>query len=230
MRRTNLHCFGGWEGQGLACSSCCCHFGSRAILRVIFERIVHMEPTPVEMQSFTTVESVFLWAQLKGETLQKLLYILGVEDDDHPRVLAAVSETDWDEAISKWSALANPASPALKAKAVVAKGAAVLKTTGLRVGEQAPVCSIVPSMSAGSGLGKFNFNTVTNQSSEVVMSVLEAGELKVAYDNYRAVFGVVPPVEEELTVCCLGAARKSYDAKTQVAGLDILFTWVNHSH
>ena len=209
-----------------------------------------MEPTPVEMQSFTTVESVFLWAQLKGETLQKLLYILGVEDDDHPRVLAAVSEADWDEAISKWSALANPASPALKAKAVVAKGAAVLKTTGLRVGEQAPVSSIVPSMSTGSGLGKFNFNTVTNQSSEVVMSVLEAGELKVAYDNYRAVFVVVPPVEEELTaeqltavqkflgrrhlsvrrLCCLGAARKSYDAKTQVAGLDILFRWVNHSH
>ena len=71
----------------------------------------------------------------------------------HLRVLAAVSETDWDEAISKWSALANPASPALKAKAVVAKGAAVLKTTGLRVGEQAPVSSIVPSMSTGSGLG-----------------------------------------------------------------------------
>ena len=167
-----------------------------------------MEPTPVEMQSFTTVESVFLWAQLKGETLQKLLYILGVEDDDHPRVLAAVSETDWDEAISKWSALANPASPALKAKAVVAKGAAVLKTTGLRVGEQAPVSSIVPSMSTGSGLGKFNFNTVTNQSSEVVMSVLEAGELKVAYDNYRAVFGVVPPVEEELTAEQLTAVQK----------------------
>ena len=145
-----------------------------------FERIVHMEPTPVEMHSFTTVQSVFVWAQLKGEPLQKLLYILGVEDDDHPRVLAAVSEADWDEAISKWSELAKPASPALKAKAVVAKGAAVLKTTGLRVGEQTPVTSTVPNMSTGSGLGKFNFNTVTNQSSEVVMSVLEAGELKVA--------------------------------------------------
>ncbi len=196
-------------------------------MRVLFERFVHMEPTPVEMQSFTTVQSVCAWAQLKGEPLQKLLYILGIEDNDHPRVLAAVSEADWDEAISKWSALAKPASPALKAKAVVAKGAAVLKTTGLRVGEQAPVSSIVPSMSNGSGLGKFNFNTVTNQSSEVVMSVLEAGELKVAYDNYKAVFGVVPPVEEELTAetaysgpeiprrrclslrrfCCLGAAR-----------------------
>ena len=95
-----------------------------------FERFVQMEPTPVEMQS------VFLWAQLKGDPLQELLNILGVEVDDHPRVLAALSESDWDDAISKWSALAKPATPAQKAKAVVARGAAVLKTTGLRVGSR----------------------------------------------------------------------------------------------
>ena len=62
--------------------------------------------------------------------------------------------------------------------------AAVLKTTGPRNGEEVAVTSTVPNVSTGSGLGKFNFNTVTNQSSEVVMSVLEAGELKVAYDDY----------------------------------------------
>ena len=60
----------------------------------------------------------------------------------------------------------------------------------VRVGEQVAVTSTVPNVSTGSGLGKFNFNTVTNQSSEVVMPVLEAGELKVAYDDYKAVFGV----------------------------------------
>ena len=149
-------------------------------------------------------------------------------DNDHPRVLAAVSEADWDEAISKWSALAKPASPALKAKAVVAKGAAVLKTTGLRVGEQAPVSSIVPSMSTGSGLGKFNFNTVTNQSSEVVMSVLEAGELKVAYDNYKAVFGVVPPVEEELTAEQLTAVQKFLEG--DVCPYVDFAVWVPHGN
>ena len=65
-------------------------------------------------------------------TTTEMLYILGVEDDDHPRVLAAVSEANWDGAISKWSALAKPASPALKAKAVVASGAAVLTVTHQR--------------------------------------------------------------------------------------------------
>ena len=81
-----------------------------------------MEPTPVEMQSFTTQQSVFLSAQLKGDPLQELLNILGVEVDDHPRVLAALSESDWDDAISKWSALAKPATPAQRAKAVFARG------------------------------------------------------------------------------------------------------------
>ena len=40
-------------------------------------------------------QSVFLWAQLKGDTLQALLNILGVEV-----VLAALSELDWDDAIA----------------------------------------------------------------------------------------------------------------------------------
>ena len=147
-------------------------------------------------------------AHLKGDPLQELLNILGVEVDDHPRVLAALSESGWCDAISKWSALAKPATPAQQAKAVVAREAAVLKSSGLRVGEQVAVTSIVPNVSTGSGLGKFNFNIVTNQCSEVVMSVLEAGELKVAYDSYKAVFGVFPPAEEELTAEQLTAVQK----------------------
>ena len=187
-----------------------------------------MEPTPVEMESLKTVQSVCAWAQLYGEQLQTLLYILGIEDNDHPRVLAAVSDKDWDEAISKWSALAKPASPALKAKAVVARGAAVLKTTGVRIGEQTPESSSASSMATGSGLGKFNFNTVTNQSSEVVMSVLEASELKVAYDNYKAVFGVVPQVEEELTAEQLTAVQKFLES--DVCPYVDFAVWVPHGN
>ena len=47
---------------------------------------------PVELQSFAAVRSVFLWAQLKGDPLQALLNILGVDVDVHPRVLVALSE------------------------------------------------------------------------------------------------------------------------------------------
>ena len=49
-----------------------------------FQRATIMEPTPANMQSFATVQSVLLWAQLKGDSLQALLNILGVEVDDHP--------------------------------------------------------------------------------------------------------------------------------------------------
>ena len=40
------------------------------------------------------------------------------------------------------------------------------------------------------------------------MSLLEAGELKVAYDNYKAVFGVFSPAEEEVTAEQLTAVQK----------------------
>ena len=59
----------------------------------------------------------------------------------HPRVLV-----DWDGAVAKWSALAKPATQAQKAKAVVAREAAVLKTTGRRVGEQVVVTRTVDSV------------------------------------------------------------------------------------
>ena len=51
-----------------------------------------MESTSAEMQSFATVRSVFLWVQLIGDPLQELLNSLGVEINDHPRVLVALSE------------------------------------------------------------------------------------------------------------------------------------------
>ena len=124
-----------------------------------FQRAVIMEPTPVEMQSFATVKSVFLWVQLRGDSLQALLNILGVEVVDYPRILVALSK-NWDDAIAKWSALAKPATPAQKAKTVVARGAAVLTTTGRHVGEQATDTSSVSIVATGTELGKFKFNAV----------------------------------------------------------------------
>ena len=74
-----------------------CHFGSRTILRAILKDLCR-------------------WSQpllrCSGDPLQELSNILSVEVDDHPRVLAALSESDWDDAISKWSALAKPTTPA----------------------------------------------------------------------------------------------------------------------
>ena len=118
----------------------------------IFERVVNMEPTPVQMQSLTTVQSVFVWAQLKSDPLQALLNILGVEVDDHPQVVAALSELDWNDAIAKWSALTQPATLAQKEKAVVASGAAVLQATDKRVDEQVVVAPTVPNVSLGSSI------------------------------------------------------------------------------
>ena len=69
----------------------------------------------------------------------------------------------------EWSALVNPATPAHKAKTVVARGAAVLTTAYRSVSVQAPVSPIC---------SRLGVNTVTNQSSEV-MPATEVGELRL---------------------------------------------------
>ena len=144
-----------------------------------------------------------------------------------------LSEDDWKIAIIAWKIDDNPAAPAHKAKAVVARGAAYFVATGKRLGEaQAPATASVDAASKGgesgnlTALGKFNLNTVTNQSSDVVLVILEGEELKVAYRNYKGVFGIFPPPEEELTSEQLTAIKHMLDADLASAvGFSL---WVSH--
>ena len=50
--------------------------------------------------------------------------------------------------------------------------------------------SNVPNVSTGTELEKFKFNIVKNKSLEDRNVCSRARELKVAYDNYKAMFGV----------------------------------------
>ena len=70
-------------------------FGAKTLSACSFERIVHMKSTPVEMQSFATVRSVVVWAQLEGDP-SGVAEQLGVEFDDHPRVPVLLE--NWDDA------------------------------------------------------------------------------------------------------------------------------------
>ena len=54
--------------------SCCSHFDQERF-NTYFERVMHMEPMSVVMQSFAALRSVFLWAQLKGDSSQASLNI-----------------------------------------------------------------------------------------------------------------------------------------------------------
>ena len=78
MRITSLRVW--WEGGSSSLTRVqvfvsVAFLGQRRLCVCSFERIVHMELTPVEMQSFATVRSVVLWAQLEGDPLQALLNI-----------------------------------------------------------------------------------------------------------------------------------------------------------
>ena len=71
------------------------------------------------------------------------------------------------------SALAKPATPAQK-------------TTIIDVLVSSFLSSNVPNVSTGTELGKFKFNIVKNKSLEDRNVCSRARELKVAYDNYKA--------------------------------------------
>ena len=125
-----------------------------------------------------------LWAQLKGDSLQALLNILGVEVDDHPAL---------SEVIGTMQSRSCPRLPSLrrrlKSQNGGGQGAAVL-TTIIDVLVSSFSSSNVPNVSTGTELGKFKFNIVKNKSLEDRNVCSRARELKVAYDNYKAMVGV----------------------------------------
>ena len=100
------------------------------------------------------------------------LSLLGIEPTDHPRILASISDDDWAESMRNWEVGETKAAPALKAKAAVSRGAAVLLATGKRLGEPPappPVAAPVPEPMASPSvaLSKFKLNTITSQTSDV---------------------------------------------------------------
>ncbi len=128
---------------------------------------------------------------------------LGIEDTDFIRVLAAITEKDFEDALRSKSL-----APAIKAKVAVAWGAAkFVAGGGAKPGPSGGPAAHSLGASAVNGLSKFKLNTVVNQSSDVELISLDGKSLAVAYANFKAVLGTVPPPDEELTAEQLTAAK-----------------------
>ena len=139
---------------------------------------------PLRRQAFICNCAVcVLWAQLKGDSLQALLNILGVEVDRHPAF----------GSFGMMQSRSCPRLPNLRhwlgSLTGGRQGAAVLTIT-IDVLVSSFLSSNVPNVSTGTELGKFKFNIVKNKSSEDRNVCSPGRELKVAYDNYKAMFGV----------------------------------------
>ena len=57
-----------------------------------------MEPTSEELTAFRTVSDVLAWVPLGGQAKDAALEKLGLEEDDPPRILAALNETVIEDA------------------------------------------------------------------------------------------------------------------------------------
>ena len=148
----------------------------------------------------TLARGAFAWAQLGGDSTKLVMVALGLDDADHLRVLAAFKEQDFEVALAE-----DKFAPAIKAKVAVAWGAAKFVVYG------GPKPGPVGSVATSSGLTKFKLNTVVNQSSDVELVSLDGKSLAVAYTNFKAVFGTVPPPDQELTGEQLTAVKTLLD-------------------
>jgi hypothetical protein len=172
-----------------------------------------MDPTPAQLSSYTTVMDFFTWSQLEPKVVTAVTKALGIEEADHYRVLAMISDSDFAEVLASLKTDGVLAAPALRAKTVMARGAAYFAVYGKRLGEVVPLtaAAVVPSK-VSPVMNKFKLNTVTNQSSDVELVVLDGGAIREAYIAYRNVFGVFPPPDEELTAEQLTALKATVDA------------------
>ena len=179
------------------------------------------EPTKAELAVMKTAKDAWEWAQLKPDPINSLNELFGFEDDVHVRVLAAVTDTDFEKCMEKWvidKSTNAKATPAQKAKAAVARGAAYLAAYGYSLGSKPDSKALAltgssPAPVTGVGsLNKFKMNTVVNQASDVELVALDGKAIAVAYASYRTVFGTVPPPDEELTVEQLTAVKTMVEA------------------
>ena len=111
----------------------------------------------------------------------------------------------------------------------------MLFVTGKRIGEASSgTLGPMPPQAAASDppisnqLTKFKLNSVVNQASEAELVVLDNSELKEAYGNYKRVFGVFPPPDEELTAEQLTAVKKLLDA--DLTPFVDFAVWVPHAN
>ena len=138
-----------------------------------FSRSSAMEPTPAQTASFTTVKDERAWAQIKPDAMASMYSALGFEDTDHYRVLGMISDSDFEKFLKDFKVAEDMATPALRAKAVLARGAAFFITTGKRLGATFPEEVSSPLAKPAPVMTKFKLSSVTNQASEIELVALD---------------------------------------------------------
>ena len=72
-----------------------------------------MDPTPEEQTSFTHIDAICAWLVLAGPAKDAHYALLGLTGAEHPRVLAALPQSDYQNIITRWE-IAVPESDATR--------------------------------------------------------------------------------------------------------------------
>ena len=154
-----------------------------------------MEPTPAQMEHSSRARDVLLWSQLPEEvTTSSCSWLQSVRTPQTTRVLAPISDGDWEEVIITWDV--DEARPA----AVVC---AHLAHTRRHESTHSPT-ALDPCLERTGGrlgcLGQFVLNTVTNPAFETALTAVGGDEISATYAINKDRFGISPTTEEELGI------------------------------
>ena len=213
-----------------------------------------MDPTDVEIASFTTIAKVAAWAQFDGlhsddkTPWGSFLALFGLGPVAHPRVIGATPVADFNTLIATWQIDGNPPTPAQATIAgIFGRTCRITAGTEDTIAQQKKdkedtrahdlaVLQAKAASSAGiaSGASKaqrvVKMSTVISQISEQEVVVLTPTVIKDGYRRYRKIFGIDPPPGAELTAEQLSGLHSIITDSSQPVPYVDFSVWGPHGH
>jgi hypothetical protein len=185
-----------------------------------------MDPTPAELEGMDNLTTIMEWAGFADDAArQSFIDHLGLQVHQHPRVLGAMPEAQYQETMAGWKVtkegVESDPSPLLRTIAALVGRAARIK-----VGSQKTIAQLeeevktqtakeearrVETMEfaklqttqacatkADVNALEIRLSTIINQTSDVSVQVVDQSVIKKAYAAYKQLFKRYPTGDEEL--------------------------------
>ena len=166
-------------------------------------------PTAAEWAQMDTLNKVADWVGLVGAVGNlatargSFLRLLGSDGSEHPRILASLSEADFNQLVSSWKLKipgANAGDPSVdQAPTPIQLGqVGLLGKTCRHMCPSTPATTSPPTASSGSKR-KVKLSAVVNQDDDYDVDILDESTIAAAYAKHMKRIGAFPSSEEELS-------------------------------
>lgn len=192
-----------------------------------------LDPNDDELNAMSDVNAAASWADLTGTDTASprasFFTLMGLEGDEPPRVVAAISDDDFATVVSKWMVGSDAPTPTqLGQVGLFRRACQLMSGTILSIKEQlaadqrtaeAKVAAAAaakaqatttpateaPSASTSSSSPKIKLSLINNQMLDNEFSIVEPEKLTFGYANFKNRLGANPASDQECTAEPLSA-------------------------